>query len=641
MTLRPPRGKDLRRPRSAAARKNPRKGRRWRLSTRIMLAQLGVLLVVAGLSFWLNVRLASSQLTQQYEDRATAVGRTIADMPQVIQALSQTGPASAVQPIAFKVANSTGAAFVVVVNRQGIRFSDPNPALVGKWFGQAVASLDGRVHVRVHTTNVANVQAAVPVFGADETVIGQVGVGYQESQVAGAVSRVLPAAAAAAGAALLLGVVVSFILARQLKRITFGLELDEIADLLGQAEKSASEQAALQRVATLVATGVAREEVFAAVAQEVGQLANADVVQIYRYEPDKSVVRVAVSGAMAAELAVGDQFHTGGHNVATLVLETGKSARIDDAASITGDAASFAEKLGIRSVVGVPIEVSGRVWGLITVSTTRPEPMAMETEQRIVGFTKLAATAIANAQARADLTDSRRRVVSAADEMRRKIERNLHDGSQQRLVTLSIELREIYDSDAGLPELRSKLAHTTEGLSGLLDELREVSRGLHPAILSEAGLGPALKSLARRASLPVELHVDAAGRLPEPVEVTAYYVASEALANAAKYSKATVAEVTVTATDDVLRVCVRDDGVGGANLARGSGIVGLRDRVESLGGTITVDSPPGQGTLIAAEIPLALKGGQSALSARSCPCDDRVLPLSWSADRPRVSGLPR
>jgi signal transduction histidine kinase len=499
---------------------------------------------------------------------------------------------------------------VVVVNRNGIRFSDPNPALVGKWFGQAVASLDGRDHVRVHATRVANVQAAVPVFGAHGAVIGQVGVGYQESQVAGAVSRVLPAAAAASGAALLLGVLVSFILTRQLKRITFGLELDEIADLLGQAEESAREQAALQRVATLVATGVARDKVFAAVAREAGQLANADVVQIYHYEPDKSFVRVAVSGAMAAELKVGDRLHTGGHNVATLVLETGQSARIDDAATITGDVAPLTEKLGIRSVVGVPIEVGGRVWGLITVSTTRPEPMAMETEQRIVGFTKLAATAIANAQARADLAESRRRIVSAADEMRRKIERNLHDGSQQRLVTLSIELREIYDSYADLPELRSKLAHATEGLSGLLDELREVSHGLHPAILSEAGLRPALKTLARRASLPVELHVDAAGRLPEPVEVTAYYVVSESLANAAKHSRASVVEVTVAVSDDIMHVRVHDDGVGGANLTGGSGIVGLRDRVESLGGTITVDSPPGQGTVIAAQIPLAFKGAQ-------------------------------
>jgi signal transduction histidine kinase len=573
-----------------------------------MLAQLGVLLVVTGLSFWLNARLASDQLNEQYEDRATAVAQTVADTPQVIQALSRTGPASAVQPIALKVAHSTGAVFVVVVNRNGIRFSDPSPARVGKWFGQAVASLDGRVHVRVNTAaSVPNAQAAVPVFGANGAVIGQVSVGYMESQVAGAVSRVLPTAAAAAGAALLLGVLVSFILARQLKRITFGLELDEIADLLAQVEESASEHAALQRVATLVATGVAREEVFAAVAQEVGQLANADVVQIYRYESDKSVVRVAASSVMAADLTVGSRLRTGGHNVATLVLETGKSARIDDAATITGDVASFAQKLGIRSVVGVPIEVAGRLWGLITVSTTGQEPMAMETEQRIVGFTKLAAIAIANAQARADLADSRRRIVSAADETRRKIERNLHDGSQQRLVTLSMELREIYDSHAGQPELRGKLAHTAEGLSGLLDELREVSHGLHPAILSEAGLQPALKSLARRAGLPVQLHVDAAGRLPEPVEVAAYYVVSEALTNAAKHSRASVAEVTVSVSDEVLRVGVHDDGVGGADSTRGSGIVGLRDRVESLGGTIGVDSPPGQGTLIEAEIPMTTR----------------------------------
>jgi signal transduction histidine kinase len=591
--------------------KNPRAKRRWRLSTRIILAQLGVLMVVAGLSFWLNARLASSQLNRQYEDRALAIALTVADMPQVVQALSHTGPVSAVEPIALRVAHSTRADFVVVVDRKGIRLSYPNPAGVGKWFGEAVASLDGRDHVRIRPSPVPSANAGVPVFGTDGAVIGQVSVGYHERQVAAAWWRTLGATGAATGAALLVGVLVSFVLARHLKRITFGLEPDEIADLLGEVEDLAIEQAALQRVATLVATGVAIEDVFAAVAGEVGRLAAADTVQAYRYEPDRSAVRVAGWGAAAEEAEDGGQVQAGGRKVAALVLQTGQSARVDDAATVTGEPASAAEKPGVRSVVGVPIVVDGRVWGLIVVSTTGPEPMAAETQERIVGFTKLAAIAISNAQARADLAESRRRLVSAADEMRRKIERNLHDGSQQRLVTLSLELQDINASYDGSPELRGKLEHVAEGMASLQDELREISHGLHPAILSRAGLRPALKSLARRAPMPVELIVDVPGRVAEPVEVAAYYVVSEALTNVAKHSGASVAEVTVAVSDNKLHVRVHDDGVGGADAAGGSGLIGLRDRVEALGGILGVDSPPRQGTSIIAEIPLTVTSTRS------------------------------
>jgi signal transduction histidine kinase len=570
-----------------------------------MLALLAVLLVVAGLSFWLNARLASEQLNEQYEDRALAIAQTVADMPQVVAALSHTGPVSAVEPIALEVAHSTGADFVVVVDRKGIRLSYTSPAGVGKFFGEAVASLDGRDHVRIRPSPVASANAGVPVFGAGGVVTGQVSVGYHEHQVTAAWWRTLGATGAATGAALLLGVLVSFVLARHLKRITFGLELDEIAELLGEVEDRAAELAALQRVATLVATGAATEVVFAAIAEEVGRLAAADTVRVYRYELGTAVARVAVWGAENGEPNVGDQVQAVGRDVAALVLRTGQSARIDDAAAVSGEPASGAETLGVRSVVGIPIVVDGRVWGLVGVSTTRPERMAMQTEQRIVGFTELAATAISNAQAHADLAESRRRVVSAADETRRKIERNLHDGSQQRLVTLSLELQAIYAGGDCPPELRGQLERIVVGLAGLQDELREISRGLHPAVLSRAGLRPALRSLARRAPLPVELAADVDGRLPEPVEVAAYYVVSEALTNAAKHSGASVAEVTVAVSDDVLRVRVQDDGAGGADAAKGSGIIGLRDRVEALGGTMTVASPPGQGTSIVAEIPLS------------------------------------
>jgi len=578
---------------------------RWRLSTRIILTQVGVLLVVAGLALWLNLRLSSDELNQQYEYRSLAVAQSVADMPQTIRALTGTGPVSVVQPLALQVSRTTGAAFVVVVNRKGIRLSSPDPSLVGKWFHEKVVSLDGHDHLRVDPGKPApSANARAPVFGPRGQVAGEVSVGFLERQVAAAAWREVPALVAAAGVALVLGVVVSVLLARRLKRITFGLELEEIASRLSEAQQMAVEQESLRRVATLVATGVPKDDIFAAVAEEIGRLADADTVQVYQYEPDESIVRVAAWGNGADGLEIGARYHTGGHNVATLVLRDGESARIDDAAEITGEPAAVAARLGFRSVVGTPIVSGGRVWGLIAVTTTRLVPMPADTEQRVAGFTELAATAISNAQARADLAASRRRVVSAADDMRRRIERNLHDGTQQRLVTLALELRDIQSGYPQAGELRGRLSRVTDGLAGVLDEVREISRGVHPAILSQAGLAPALNSLARRAALPVKLTADVSERLPEPVEVAAYYVVSEALTNAAKHSGATVAAVDVAIRGGVLCVLLRDDGVGGADEAKGSGIVGLRDRVEALGGTMVVTSPRCEGTTLAVELPL-------------------------------------
>ena len=225
-----------------------RKRGRWRLSTRIVLSQLAVLLVVAAFGLWLNVRLADDQLNDQYEHRSLAVAQTVADLPHVIQALSGTGPVSAVQPMAMRIGQTTGVAFVVVVNRGGIRLSSPDPALVGKWFHEPVVSLDGRDHLRIDQGKPApSANACAPVFGTGGTVIGEVSVGFLERQVTTAAWRELPLILAAAGGALLAGVIVSLLLTRRLKRITFGLELEEIAGLL-------REQESLRRVATLVAT---------------------------------------------------------------------------------------------------------------------------------------------------------------------------------------------------------------------------------------------------------------------------------------------------------------------------------------------------------------------------------------------------
>jgi signal transduction histidine kinase len=360
-------------------------------------------------------------------------------------------------------------------------------------------------------------------------------------------------------------------------------------------------------VATLVAEGLPPETVFTAVAEEISRLAAAELVQMYRYQPDGSAVRVAASGRGAAEVTIGAAYPAGGHNLVTLVFESGRPARIDDFSTVMGSTAAVARQLDVKSAVGSPIVVDGRLWGMVVASTTRPEPMAPDTEQRIAGFTELVATAISNTQARAELAASRLRVVAAADEMRRRIERNLHDGTQQRLVTLALKLRTLHDElPPDVPGVDAELSQIEDGLADLLEELREISRGLHPPTLSDHGLGPALRSLARRAALPVELQVRVGERLPEPVEVAAYYVVSETLANAAKHAGASSAEVEVTLGPDRLTIRIGDDGVGGADPGRGSGLIGLRDRVEALGGTMVVTSPRGQGTALLVELPLAV-----------------------------------
>jgi signal transduction histidine kinase len=261
-------------------------------------------------------------------------------------------------------------------------------------------------------------------------------------------------------------------------------------------------------------------------------------------------------------------------------------------------------ELGIRSMVASPINVGGRLWGMVNAATRR-EPFPPGTADRLADFTELAATAIGNAESRAELAASRARIVAAADETRRRIERDLHDGTQQRLVSLGLELRMAQSLvPAGLAELKTEIGRIAGELGGAVEDLREIARGIHPAILSVGGLGPALHTLARRAAITVELEAAAITRLPEPVEVVAYYTVSEALTNATKHAHASVVSVVAREQDDRLHLTVRDDGVGGADPARGSGLIGLRDRVEALGGSFEFSSPPGQGTLIGVQLPL-------------------------------------
>jgi signal transduction histidine kinase len=366
----------------------------------------------------------------------------------------------------------------------------------------------------------------------------------------------------------------------------------------------AEEQAALRRVATLVARAAAPQEVLAAVAEEAGRLLHAHHAVMARYDPDGAVRVVASWSSTSAAFPVDTQWSLGGQNLATLVFQTGRAARIDDYTGASGPTAEAVREFGLHAAVAVPVSVEGRLWGVIFVGSTR-EPLPAGTEARLAGFTELAATAIANAEAQAALTASRARIVATADATRRRIERDLHDGAQQRLVSLGLQLRK---AQAAAPPGSGELAQRLEGavteVTGAVEELREIAHGLHPATLAERGLRAALKALARRSAVPVRLDIQVEGRLPEQIEIAAYYVVAEALTNIAKYAHATVAEVEVAAGEGVLRVCVRDDGRGGADFGHGSGLVGLRDRAEALGGHLWLHSPPGAGTTLQAQLPL-------------------------------------
>jgi signal transduction histidine kinase len=381
----------------------------------------------------------------------------------------------------------------------------------------------------------------------------------------------------------------------------------------------AEEQAALRRVATLVARAAAPAEVFTAVTEEAGRLLHTDHATMGRYGPDGTVSVVAAWDSTGAAFPVGSQWSIGGHDLGTLVFQTGRPARIDDLDEISGPAAGAHDEWGLRAAVGVPVSVEGRLWGL-TVVESRAEPLPAGTEARLAGFTELAGTAIANAEAQAALTASRARIVATADATRRRIERNLHDGAQQRLVSLTLDLRA---AEAALPAgtggVAQRLDRVAAGMDDVLQDLREIARGLHPAILAESGLPPALKTLARRSAVPVRLDIQVDRRLPEPVEIAAYYTVSEALTNTAKHARATAADVQVTASDRVMHLRVRDNGRGGADFSHGSGLVGLKDRAEALGGHLQLHSPPGAGTTLDITLPLGDPGGPRLLPGTAGP----------------------
>ena len=368
----------------------------------------------------------------------------------------------------------------------------------------------------------------------------------------------------------------------------------------GALKQLAEEQAALRRVATLVAQDVPPAEIFSAVSEEVEGLFDAGAAVI-RFEDDPpAFVFVGISNVF--DIPIGTRLELQEGIASAEVYRTGRPARVD-----AMDLAPAGRDLGVVSSVATPIVVEGHLWGAVGLAS-KDEPIPLDAEERLVKFTELVATAIANADGKSELAASRRRIVAASDEARRRIERDLHDGTQQRLVSLGLAVR---TAEANLPperdDLRAQLSGVATGLVAAVEDLQEISRGIHPAILSKGGLGPALQALAHRSAIPVELDIDADVRLAEPIEIAAYFVASEALANAAKHSEASRIDVSLEQRDERLVLSVGDDGVGGADAGRGSGLVGLTDRVEALGGSIHVSSRPGKGTQIMAELPLELE----------------------------------
>jgi signal transduction histidine kinase len=368
----------------------------------------------------------------------------------------------------------------------------------------------------------------------------------------------------------------------------------------------AEQQAALRRVATLVARGEPPSEVFSTVAGELARCLGVHHSTLFRYESDGTATLLAARHEPEVKtMPTGKRYSFEGDNVGALVYESARTARMDSHDNAAGTAADHIRQMGIRSAVGAPIIVDGRLWGVATVGSSRPEPLPSDTEARVGDFADLVATAIANAHTHAELTASRVRIVAAADDARRRIERDLHDGAQQRLVSLGLELR---TAETRVPvemnPLKEHISHLVTRVTEISAELQELSRGIHPAILSKGGLSPALKALARRSAVPVDLVLAVDRRLSDSTEVAAYYVVAESLTNAAKHARATAVKVCVDTNGSNLHLSVRDDGIGGADAAKGSGLVGLIDRVEALGGTIAISSHPGSGTALNVNIPV-------------------------------------
>jgi PAS domain S-box-containing protein len=372
---------------------------------------------------------------------------------------------------------------------------------------------------------------------------------------------------------------------------------------LNEMIRLAREQRSLRRVATLVASEVTPERVYRAVSEECAHVLEVNASVVVRYEDDGTATIVGRHNRDGIDVfRIGGTLQAEEHSAVGQVLRKETPARVDDWGVLSGQTAEAMFEGGYRSTAAAPIVVGGHLWGAVAIGSE--DRLPSEAENRLAAFCELVSLAVASAQARADLIASRARLVKVGDEQRRRLERNLHDGAQQSLVSVALKLRLARAQLAARPEVAGTLLDDAmRELEIGLDELRELARGLHPAILSERGLRPALEALTERLLLPVEIDIPDE-RLPRHSEATAYYIVSEALTNVAKHAAAEKAQVSVRIEDGMMRCEVSDDGRGGADLAAGTGILGLRDRAEAAGGTLSLVSPPGQGTVVAAAVPV-------------------------------------
>ena len=387
-----------------------------------------------------------------------------------------------------------------------------------------------------------------------------------------------------------------------------------------QLEALLAEQAALRRVATLVASDPVPARLFEGVSEEVGRVLEVESVGVIRFEDDGSGTIV---GYWAADDAPG--FQTGerlpldGETVSGKLRRSGRSQRVDDYTDVSGELVKRLRAIGIASAVGAPVTVAGRTWGGIIASSGRPHAFPDGAENRLADFAELVTASLANVDAREQLAASRARIVEAADEERRRLGRDLHDGAQQELVGAVISLklaqrRLAQDPDEANALMTEALEHMELGIR----DLRELAAGIHPSVLTDRGLSAALEGLATRSQIPVQLGQLPPGRLPTPVETSAYFVVAEALTNATKHARCSLVQVGVRVENGSATVEVHDDGIGGAAPSAGSGLRGLADRVAALGGMLEIDSPAGEGTTVRARIAL------SAPETRRCA--ERVAP---------------
>jgi signal transduction histidine kinase len=412
------------------------------------------------------------------------------------------------------------------------------------------------------------------------------------------------------------------------------------AEFVERLEALLAEQSALRRVATLVATDRDPATLFEGVCRELGAVLGVQSTDLVRYEDDATAMVVggwAASGRLS--FPVGATLAVEGETAAAKIYRSGEPERVDDYACVGGEVAERLRRFGIKSAVGAPVKFGGRLWGAVMAVDAQPYAFPQGTEQRIAEFAELVTAALANADAREQLAASSARIVEAGYEERRRLERDLHDGAQQEFVSAALSLSLAHDKLSRAPdEAVALLDRARDQVQAGLRDLRELAAGIHPSVLTDRGLAAALEALATRSAMPVEIGSLPAGRLPAAVEATVYFVVAEALTNASKHGHCHGAEVDVRVAADSAVVEIRDDGVGGADPAGGTGLRGLADRVGALGGLLEVTSPPGAGTRVAARIPLsAHAAGTLAALPRRAPDEQptRATPVASRASHMR------